>query len=308
MINDAVRVKAKRRNAAEEGRTPVQVQSAGRHSKGVDVFKNLSHEDLSKANILIFKPRKKFNIPHIASNVPGQVPHESTSITRTIVTRSAGSVLPRKRRSQSAGGNVPEKSGSSSEGPQKKSKRLKCTEAYLRFQDEYRERQDQCLDDPTLPKLEKPFFHLKRYDIEQKATQEGTSPGVAAAEKLLKQAKKMPSPPTARPQGRSLPAQDIDDYVAMPPPTGPPPRCRLLKQPPVSASTMPLNTGKTQPMSQARSFSGNVLSSDSERTRGAATMVCSVVNFVSGQTCQQMMETCQHRGDRGMLARANIPH
>ncbi len=65
--------------------------------------------------------------------------------------------------------------------------------------------------------MEKPFFHLQRYDREQKATKEGASPGVAVADKLLKQAKKS-SPPTIKP----LPAQDIDDRAAMPPPTKPP--------------------------------------------------------------------------------------
>ncbi len=78
-------------------------------------------------------------------------------------------------------------------------------------------------------------------------------------------------------------------------------------QPPVSVLTMPLNMGKTQPMSQARSFSGNVLSSDSERAKGATATVHSVVNLISGQTYQQMTEMRQHRGNRGMLARVNIP-
>ncbi len=70
---------------------------------------------------------------------------------------------------------------------------------------------------------------------------------------------------------------------------------------------MPLKMGKTQPMSQARSFSGDISSSDLERTKGAAAAVHSVVNVISSQTYQQMMETHQHRGSRGMLSRANIP-
>ncbi len=177
MVNNAIWVEAKRRNAAEEGRVLVQVQSAGRYTEGMDIYKNLSHEDASEMDVLIFKPYKKFDIPHIASNLPGQVPHESTSITRTIITRSAGSALPRKRRSQSAGGKTLEKSSSSSEGLSQKSKRAKCSEAYLKFLDECREQQDRRLDEPALPKLEKPFFHLQKYDLEQKATQEGTSSG-----------------------------------------------------------------------------------------------------------------------------------
>ncbi len=143
-----------RRNTVEDRRTPIQVQSAGQYSKGMDTFKNLSHKDLSKKKVIIFKLRKKFNIPHIASNEPGQVPHESTSITRTIITRSAGSALPRKRRSQSAGGRVLEKSNSSSENSRLKSKRAKRAEVYERFMDEYRKLQSNRLDDLSLPKLE----------------------------------------------------------------------------------------------------------------------------------------------------------
>ncbi len=118
----------------------------------------------------------------------------------------------------------------------------------------------------------------------------------------------MLSPLTAKPQDHSLPAQDVDDRTAMPPLTGLPPCCRrILMQPPVSAWTTPLKMGKTQPMSQAHSFSGNVLSSDSETAKGAAATVCLVINLISGETYQQTMETCQHQGGRGMLARANIP-
>ncbi len=272
------------------------------------VFSSKFSTDASERDVLIFKPCKKFGVPHIASNILGQVPHESTSITRTIITRSATSGLSRKRRSQLAVGKIIEKSSSSSEGLSQKSKRAKRTEEYWKYLDEYRVRQDKCLDDPSLPKLEKPFQHLQRYNMEQKATQQGTSSGTVAAEKLLKQAKKTPSPPTARPQGHSLPAQDVDNHVAMPPPTAPPLRRHILKQQsPVSVSTMPLNMSKTQPMSQTRPFSGNISNSDSERTRGATATVHSVVNSVSSQTYQQTTEMRQHWGNRGMLGGANIP-
>ncbi len=154
MVNNTVRVEAERRNTAEEGRTPVQAQSAGRYSKGTDIFKNLSRKELSEKKVIIFKPCKKFDILHIASNEPGQVPHESTSITRTIITRSVGSALPRKRRSQLAGGKAPKKSSSSSESSRPLCKIAKQAEIWEGFMDEYKKRQSDCLDDLSLPKLE----------------------------------------------------------------------------------------------------------------------------------------------------------
>ncbi len=154
VVDNAVRVKAERRNAAEEGRPPVQVQSAGRYSKGMDFLRNLCREDLSEKKVIIFKLCRKFNIPHIASNEPGQVPHEYMSITKTIVTRSVTSALTRKRRSQSAGGQVPVESSSSSDSARPASKKQKAQKQWEGWVHEYKKRQSDHLDDLSLPKLE----------------------------------------------------------------------------------------------------------------------------------------------------------
>ncbi len=191
-------------------------------------------------------------------------------------------------------------SGSSSDSSKPPSKKVKQQRMWEEWLDDYRNHQSDRLDDPSLPKLEKPYTHWLKYKVEEKAAREGaSSSGATATGKLLKQVKKTPSPPTAKFQDRLLPAQDVDNHVAMPPLTGPLLRhCRILSQPPIPASTVLLRMGRTPISSQARSFSRNALSSESESARGAATTVRSVVNLVSSQSYQgqqEMTEMHQHR-------------
>ncbi len=149
--------------------------------------------------------------------------------------------------------------------------------------------------------MERPYGHWKKYKVDEKAVKEGTSSsGAAVARKLLKQVKKMPSPLTTKPQDRSLPAQDVDDCTAMPPLTRSPPcHHRILSQPPIPASTALLKMGRTLTLSQAHSFSGNVLSRESESARGDAATVRSVVNLISSQTYQVQQQTTEMRQHRG---------
>ncbi len=66
---------------------------------------------------------------------------------------------------------------------------------------EYKKCQSDHLEGQSLPKLDKPFVCWSKLKTEEKAAEEGTSSlaGIAAAGKLLKQAKKKPSPLTPKP-------------------------------------------------------------------------------------------------------------